>query len=88
MAEAAGAHAVLAVTPYYNRPSRPGCPPTSAPSPAPPPARVIDDIPCARADGSSPLTIELAREVANIVGVKDATGDAVSAAIVVAKTPR
>ena len=33
------------------------------------------------------LTLELAREVPNIVGVKDATGDVASAATVVAEAP-
>ncbi len=88
-AEAAGAHAVLAVTPYYNRPSQAGL---SAHFRAIAAATrlpvILYDIPVrsGRRIGA-PLTIELAREVANIVGVKDATGDVVTAATVVAATP-
>jgi len=88
-AEAVGVHAVLAVTPYYNRPSPAGlsahfraiAAATDLPV-------VLYDIPVrsGRRIGAA-LTIELAREVHNIVGVKDATGDAAAAAIVVAEAP-
>ncbi len=88
-AEAVGAHGVLAVTPYYNRPSPAGLSAhfraiagaTDLPV-------VLYDIPIrsGRRIGAA-LTIELAREVHNIVGVKDATGDVPAAATVVAETP-
>ncbi|MGD0393806.1 MAG: 4-hydroxy-tetrahydrodipicolinate synthase [Acidimicrobiales bacterium] len=88
-AEAVGVHAVLAVTPYYNRPSPAGLSAhfraiagaTGLPV-------VLYDIPVrsGRRIGAA-LTIELAREVHNIVGVKDATGDAAAAATVVAEAP-
>ncbi len=88
-AESAGASAVLVVTPYYNRPSQAGLSAhfravagaTSLPV-------VLYDIPVrtGRRIGV-PLTIELAREVSNIVAVKDATGDVVGAAEVIAGTP-
>ncbi len=89
-AEAVGAHAILAVTPYYNRPSPSGI---SAHFRAVAGATdlpiILYDIPVrsGRRIGTT-LTIELAREVGNIVGVKDATGDVASAAVVVAEAPR
>ena len=88
-AEAVGAHAILAVTPYYNRPSPSGLSAhfraiagaTGLPV-------ILYDIPIrsGRRIGTA-LTIELAREVRNIVGVKDATGDVAAAATVVAEAP-
>ena len=88
-AEAVGVQGVLAVTPYYNRPSPAGLSAhfraiagaTDLPV-------VLYDIPIrsGRRIGAA-LTTELAREVHNIVGVKDATGDAAAAAVVVAETP-
>ena len=88
-AKAAGADAVLAVTPYYNRPSPAGlaahfraiAEATDLPV-------LLYDIPVrsGRRIGSA-LTIELAREVPTIVGVKDATGDVAGAATVVAESP-
>jgi 4-hydroxy-tetrahydrodipicolinate synthase len=88
-AEAVGAQGVLAVTPYYNRPSSAGL---SAHFRAIAAATrlpvVLYDIPIrsGRRIGAA-LTIELARQVPNILGVKDATGDAAGAATVVAETP-
>jgi 4-hydroxy-tetrahydrodipicolinate synthase len=84
-----GADAVLAVTPYYNRPSRAGISAhfraIAAASDLP---VVLYDIPVrsGRRIGSE-LTLELAHEVDNIVAVKDATGDVPAAATVVADAP-
>jgi 4-hydroxy-tetrahydrodipicolinate synthase len=89
LAEAVGVHGVLAVTPYYNRPSAAGlsahfraiADATSLPV-------VLYDIPVRSGRRIGPeLTIELAREVRNIVATKDATGDVVGAARVVAEAP-
>jgi 4-hydroxy-tetrahydrodipicolinate synthase len=83
-----GVAGVLAVTPYYNRPSAAGlsahfraiAASTDLPI-------LLYDIPIRSGRRIGPqLTIELAREVPTIVGVKDATGDPASAAIVVAET--
>jgi 4-hydroxy-tetrahydrodipicolinate synthase len=88
-AKACGADAVLAVTPYYNRPSPAG---VSAHFRAIAAATdlpvVLYDIPVrsARRIGSA-LTLELARDVPTIVGVKDATGDVAGAAVVCAECP-
>ena len=88
-AKAAGADAVLAVTPYYNRPSPAGLSAhfraVAAASDLP---VVLYDIPIrsGRRIGAA-LTIELARDVPNIVAVKDATGDVAAAAEVVADSP-
>ena len=88
-AEASGADGVLVVTPYYNRPSPAGL---SAHFRAVAEATdlpvVLYDIPMrsGRRIGSA-LVVELAREVSNIVAVKDATGDVAAAASVVAESP-
>jgi len=88
-AEAAGAAGVLVVTPYYNRPSAAGLSAhfraVAAASALP---VVLYDIPVrsGRRIGAD-LTIQLARDVVNIVAVKDATGDVASAARVVAEAP-
>ncbi len=88
-AEASGADGVLVVTPYYNRPSPAGL---SAHFRAVAEATdlpvVLYDIPMrsGRRIGSA-LVVELAREVPNIVAVKDATGDVAAAASVVAESP-
>ena len=88
-AEASGADGVLVVTPYYNRPSTAGI---SAHFRAVAEATdlpvVLYDIPVrsGRRIGSA-LVVELAREVPNIVAVKDATGDVAAAATVVAESP-
>jgi 4-hydroxy-tetrahydrodipicolinate synthase len=87
-AKAAGADGVLVVTPYYNRPSPAGLSAhfraVAAASDLP---VVLYDIPIrsGRRIGAA-LTIELARDVPTIVAVKDATGDVVRAAEVVAAT--
>jgi 4-hydroxy-tetrahydrodipicolinate synthase len=80
---------VLVVTPYYNRPSAAGL---SAHFRAVAAATdlpvVLYDIPIrtGRRIGAS-LTLELAREVPNILAVKDSTGDEAAAATVVADSP-
>jgi 4-hydroxy-tetrahydrodipicolinate synthase len=88
-AEAAGAAGVLVVTPYYNRPSLAGL---SAHFRAVAGASqlpvVLYDVPVRSGRRIGPdLTLELARDVANIVAVKDAAGDVSSAARVVAEAP-
>ena len=88
-AEAAGAAAVLVVTPYYNRPSAAGL---SAHFGAVAGASrlpvVLYDVPVRSGRRIGPdLTLQLARDVATIVAVKDATGDVSSAARVVAEAP-
>ncbi len=84
-----GADGVLVVTPYYNRPSAAGLSAhfraVAAASPLP---VVLYDIPIRSGRRIGPdLTVQLAREVPNIVAVKDATGDVASAARVVAEAP-
>lgn len=88
-AASAGADGILAVTPYYNRPSAAGL---SAHFRAVAGATdlpvVLYDIPVrsGRRIGAA-LTLELAHQVPNIVGVKDSTGDVAGAATVVAESP-
>ena len=88
-AEEAGAAGVLAVTPYYNRPSQAGIEAhfravagaTSLPV-------VLYDIPVRTGRKIAHDTmLRLAREVPNIVGVKDAAGDAGGSARLVAEAP-
>ncbi len=79
----------MAVTPYYSRPSPAGL---SAHFRAMAAATdlpvLLYDIPVRSGRRIGPeLTIQLAREVPTIVGVKDATGDVASAAEVVAGSP-
>jgi 4-hydroxy-tetrahydrodipicolinate synthase len=88
-AKSCGVAAVLAVTPYYNRPSAAG---VSAHFRAVAAATdlpvLLYDIPIRSGRRIGPeLTIQLAREVPTIVGVKDATGDVAAAATVVAESP-
>jgi 4-hydroxy-tetrahydrodipicolinate synthase len=88
-AKAVGVDGILAVTPYYNRPSAAGL---SAHFRAIADASdlpvLLYDIPIRSGRRIGPqLTLELARDVATIVGVKDATGDVASAATVVAESP-
>ncbi len=88
-AASAGAAGVLVVTPYYNRPSAAGL---SAHFRAVAAATdlpvVLYDIPVrsGRRIGAA-LTLELAREVPNILAVKDSAGDVATAAVVVAESP-
>ena len=88
-AASAGAAGVLVVTPYYNRPSAAGLSAhfraVAAASDLP---VVLYDIPVRSGRRIGPgLTLQLAREVTNIVAVKDATGDLPAAARVVAEAP-
>ena len=88
-AAAAGAAGVLVGTPYYNRPSVAGLAAhfraVAAASTLP---VVLYDIPVRAGRRIGPdLTVQLAREVPNIVAVKDATGDVASAARVIAEAP-
>jgi 4-hydroxy-tetrahydrodipicolinate synthase len=88
-AKSCGVAGVLAVTPYYNRPSSAG---VSAHFRAVAAATdlpvILYDIPVRSGRRIGPqLTVELAREVRTIVGVKDATGDVAAAATVVAESP-
>ena len=88
-AEAAGAAAVLAVTPYYSRPSQAGIEAhfraiaVSTPLPV-----LVYDIPVrsGRKIGHD-LLVRLAHEVRNVVGVKDASGDPAATARLVADVP-
>jgi 4-hydroxy-tetrahydrodipicolinate synthase len=88
-AEAAGAAAILAVTPYYNRPSQAGiarhftaiAEATSLPV-------ILYDIPVRTGRKIATETmLRLAREVPNIVGVKDATSDVSATARLLAEAP-
>jgi 4-hydroxy-tetrahydrodipicolinate synthase len=89
LAEAAGAAGVLVVTPYYSRPSQAGL---SAHFRAVAAATelpvLLYDIPVrAGRRIERAAMMSLAREVRNIVGVKDATADPAGAARVVAEAP-
>jgi 4-hydroxy-tetrahydrodipicolinate synthase len=88
-AELAGAAAVLVVTPYYNRPSQAGlaahfsavAQSTSLPV-------MLYDIPVRSGRKISHDTmLQLAGDVPNIVGVKDAAGDVAGTARLVAEAP-
>jgi 4-hydroxy-tetrahydrodipicolinate synthase len=89
LAQAAGVDGVLVVTPYYSRPSQTGlsahfravAAATSLPV-------LLYDIPVRAGRRIEHDTmVRLAREVPNIVGVKDAAGDVVGSARVVADAP-
>jgi 4-hydroxy-tetrahydrodipicolinate synthase len=89
LAEVAGVAGILAVTPYYNRPSQAGlaahfravASATSLPV-------LVYDIPMRTGRRVARDTmLGLAREVSNIVGVKDAAGDVVGSARLVAEAP-
>ncbi|HEX2063532.1 MAG TPA: 4-hydroxy-tetrahydrodipicolinate synthase, partial [Acidimicrobiales bacterium] len=88
-AEEAGAAGILAVTPYYNRPSQSGIEAhfravagaTSLPV-------VLYDIPARTGRKIAQETmLRLAREVPNVVGVKDAAGDVAGSARLLAEAP-
>lgn len=88
-AEAAGAAGVLAVTPYYNRPSQAGLEghfravAAAASLPV-----MLYDIPIRSGRKIAHDTLlRLAREVPNIVAVKDATSDVAASARLVAEAP-
>lgn len=89
VAEQVGAAGVLAVTPYYNRPSQAGleghfravAEATSLPV-------VLYDIPVrAGRKIENDTILRLAREVPNVVAVKDATGNPYSSAQLLAEAP-
>src|SRR5437588_7359280 len=90
LAEVAGAAGILAVTPYYNRPSQAGLAAhfravagaTSLPV-------LIYDIPVRSGRKVAHDTmLGLARDVSNIVGVKDAAGNVAGSARLAAEAPR
>jgi 4-hydroxy-tetrahydrodipicolinate synthase len=88
-AAAAGAAGVLVVTPYYSRPSQAGIAAhftAVAQSTALP--VILYDIPVrAGRRIAAPTMLQLARDVPNIVGVKDATGDLAAAAALLGEAP-
>lgn len=88
-AKSCGVDAILAVTPYYNRPSPAGIAAHfRAMAGATDLPVVLYDIPVRTGRRIGPgLTLQLAHEVPTIVAVKDATGDVVAAATVVADSP-
>lgn len=88
-ASALGAAGILAVTPYYNRPSQAGieahlravCAATSLPV-------VVYDIPVRTGRKiSTPLLLRLAREVSNVVALKDAAGNPAESALLMSQAP-
>lgn len=88
-ATALGAAGILAVTPYYNRPSQAGieahmravCAATTLPV-------VLYDIPVRTGRKmSTPLLLKLAREVSNVAALKDAAGNPAESAALMAQAP-
>jgi 4-hydroxy-tetrahydrodipicolinate synthase len=88
-ATALGAAGILAVTPYYNRPSQAGieghmravCASTNLPV-------VLYDIPVRTGRKiSTPLLLTLAREVSNVVALKDAAGNPAESAVLMSQAP-
>jgi 4-hydroxy-tetrahydrodipicolinate synthase len=88
-ATALGVAGILAVTPYYNRPSQAGieahmravCAATSLPV-------VIYDIPGRTGRKiSTPLLLKLAREVKNVAALKDAAGNPAESAFLMSQAP-
>jgi 4-hydroxy-tetrahydrodipicolinate synthase len=88
-ATALGAAGILAVTPYYNRPSQAGieghmravCAATPLPV-------VLYDIPVRTGRKiSTPLLLKLAREVDNVVALKDAAGSPAESAVLMSQAP-
>jgi 4-hydroxy-tetrahydrodipicolinate synthase len=84
-----GAAGILAVTPYYNRPSQAGieahmramCAATSLPV-------VVYDIPVRTGRKiSTQLLLKLAREVKNVAAVKDAAGNPAESAVLMSQAP-
>jgi 4-hydroxy-tetrahydrodipicolinate synthase len=84
-----GVAGILAVTPYYNRPSQAGieahmravCESTELPV-------VLYDIPVRTGRKiSTPLLLKLAREVKNVVAVKDAAGSPSESAVLMSQAP-
>jgi 4-hydroxy-tetrahydrodipicolinate synthase len=85
----AGVDAVLVVTPYYSRPSQAGIAAHfTAVAGATDLPVILYDIPVRTGRKiATAVLLQLARQVRNIVGVKDAAGDPVAAARVVAEAP-
>ncbi len=88
-ASALGAAGILAVTPYYNRPSQAGieghmravCAATTLPV-------VLYDIPVRTGRKmSTSLLLKLAREVSNVAALKDAAGNPAESAALMAQAP-
>lgn len=88
-AEDAGVAGVLAVTPYYNRPSQAGIEAHfRAVAGATPLPVIVYDIPVRTGRKIAHDTmLKLAREVPNVVAVKDATGDPGGSARLIAEAP-
>lgn len=88
-ATALGAAGILAVTPYYNRPSQAGIEghmrAVSAATHLP---VVLYDIPVRTGRKiSTPLLLKLAREVDNVVALKDAAGSPAESAVLMSQAP-
>ncbi|MEN9644537.1 MAG: dihydrodipicolinate synthase [Actinomycetota bacterium] len=88
-ATALGVSGILAVCPYYNRPSQAGIEGhLRAMAEASPLPQVVYDIPVRTGRKiSTALLLKLAREVPNIVALKDAAGSPGETAVVVANAP-
>jgi 4-hydroxy-tetrahydrodipicolinate synthase len=84
-----GASGILAVCPYYNRPSQAGIEAhLRAMAEASPLPNMIYDIPVRTGRKvSSALLLKLAREVSNVVALKDAAGNPGETAVVIANAP-
>jgi 4-hydroxy-tetrahydrodipicolinate synthase len=84
-----GASGILAVCPYYNRPSQAGIEAhLRAMAEATPLPNMIYDIPVRTGRKvSSALLLKLAREVSNVVALKDAAGNPGETAVVIANAP-
>lgn len=85
----AGAEGILSVTPYYNRPSQRGVfghfAAVAAATDLP---IILYDIPARTGRKiDSPTLLELAREIPNVVAVKDAAGDPAATAALLADAP-
>ena len=88
-ATALGAAGILAVCPYYNRPSQAGIEGhMRAMAEASPLPHVVYDIPVRSGRKiSTALLLKLAREVPNIVALKDAAGNPGETAVLIANAP-
>lgn len=88
-ATALGAAGILAVTPYYNRPSQAGIEAhMRAVSSATSLPVVVYDIPVRTGRKiSTPVLLKLAREVKNVVALKDAAGNPAESAVLMAQAP-
>jgi 4-hydroxy-tetrahydrodipicolinate synthase len=84
-----GAAGILALCPYYNRPSQAGIEAhLRAMAEATPLPQMIYDIPVRTGRKvSSALLLKLAREVSNVVALKDAAGNPGETAVVIANAP-